>query len=342
MSKKIIILTVIIVSTISLYVFNTLTTSDTSVVHNGTYSDIELYLQGQINEVGSLETHENLVRISKESEPSRKHLLGHIFGKVLYQEEGLGGFLVCDSRLQYGCIHEFVGQVLVESGTQIVQTLNDRCFGIEDKQLVLSCQHGIGHGLLSHLGYSEESLKEALSVCESLPAIDDRQMFGCYGGVFMEYNTQAMLGNEGEIRYSEDLFSPCSKVKDVYFSACAFWQPQWWRQAVLTNVEPLDAFAQIGSYCRDMSYSLETRESCFMGIGNLLPIDANLDSSLAVRMCDAGSSVFEDRMNCRVRAGRDFSNISHLPEASLVCAEMGQEEYQDCFIWLRKYLSKKD
>lgn len=308
--------------------------------NDSTYSEIQTYWYDRISEIGGQKAFEELFIASEEFEPSRKHLFGHIFGGVLYELKGIDGFLVCDSRLQYGCMHEFIGLVMADMGSQAAQTLNSKCMNMEDTQQLFACQHGMGHGLLSYFGYSEEALNKALSVCETLPTIDDSQMFGCYGGVFMEYNVRTMLGEKSEIRRSEELFEPCSNLKDIYLRACAFWQPQWWRQQVLKEEGPLEAFAEMGAYCRNISSNLNVKEACFKGIGNLLPIDAKLDYSLAVQMCDVGSDAFEDRMNCRMRAGRDFNEGSHKPKLKLVCAEMDRVEYGRCLEWFQDNINK--
>ncbi|NQV93226.1 hypothetical protein HQ403_01880 [Candidatus Kaiserbacteria bacterium] len=304
---------------------------DTSI---SDYSKLESTFEKRMEDVGGKKLFEEIIFFAELLDPSIKHLYGHIFGKVLYEKEGLGSFLICDSRLQQGCIHEFIGNAIVDLGIESVTILNDTCLGLQGRQEVQACQHGIGHGLVSHFGYSESDLLRALSVCRTLPTHDSGQMFGCYGGVFMEHNVKTMLAEETDIRHSEDLFEPCRSLDDVYKSACSFWQPQWWRQEHLSHLDPLSAYARMGSYCSDLSKEPHLINVCFLGMGNLLPIDANLDSALAVRMCDAGSDVFDYRMSCRKRAGRDFSEERHTSKLELVCAEMSDTDYRRCVSWL--------
>ncbi len=153
-----------------------------------------------------------------------QHTEAHIFGGALYATEGLNGISTCDARFSSGCFHEFIGRAIADDGLSVVTQLNTVCTNKG------GCQHGIGHGLISYLGYSPEDLTKSIAICAGLPG--EEMLDGCMGGSFMEYNMRTMLQvSNGAVRpatSTKDLLDPCDRFSGEAQRSCMLYQPQWW------------------------------------------------------------------------------------------------------------------
>ncbi len=89
-----------------------------------------------------------------------------------------------------------------------------------------------------NFGYDYQNLLVALEACSSFRA--QPEVGGCYGGVFMEYNLQTVLGDEGLYRPMNRKLGehyPCSVLNKQYKSACYYEQPQWWQATLYDQWE---------------------------------------------------------------------------------------------------------
>jgi len=269
--------------------------------------------------------------------PSKQHGFAHAFGAALFAVEDTEGLAVCDEKFSYGCFHEFMGRAILAHGLSVVSELNEGC----TKALVkspLSCQHGIGHGILASLDYKEISLTIALDECSRLPYNDP--IGGCYGGAFMEYNMQTMLGTEARLRRpsSEDeIYKPCIDLALPYQSACIFWQPQWWYVAILGGEDSEGSFAQLGAYCRKMTSVGPLRRICFEGIGNITAPSADFDPERARDLCDASSHDRSERLFCRSFAANSLSGggAGMTGNGRAVCSDLPESEKEFCLAYAR-------
>lgn len=269
--------------------------------------------------------------------PEVQHTSAHAFGAALFAVEDNAGLSVCDARFSYGCFHEFMGNSIASHGLSVVSELNEGCI----ESLVespLSCQHGIGHGIFAFLGYDEESLVKSLGECANLPYNDP--IGGCYGGVFMEYNMQTMLGRQGHLRPAnskEDLYRPCVNLESEFRASCAFWQPQWWHIAILHAESTKDSFAQLGTYCREMADTKELRRECFQGIGNITNPATDFDAERSRELCDATSSDRLERLYCRAYAANSLSRggAGKIGDGEALCDGLSQKERDFCLAYAR-------
>lgn len=261
----------------------------------------------RIRALGAGEAYAALSSEAKALGPQEQHVAAHDFGSALYRVLGTEGLGICDAQFSFGCYHEFLGRAIADLGLASVAMLNDECFAALTES-PLSCQHGIGHGVIAFVGYDDDALFEALDVCRDLPRNDS--IGGCYGGVFMEYNLQTMLGTEGRVRpaHEKSLQYPCNVVGEDFSSACYFWQPQWWRQYVRERgVEDLgEVYRQIGSFCRDAP--MPYRRTCFEGIGNNLPADAEFDPRRLKEMCEIAGETAHEELYCKLLAANSLSS----------------------------------
>ncbi len=192
----------------------------------GAYAAEKNKWKQDIKDVGVEKAYEIFKKEVGERPLGIQHSLAHIFGELIYDSEGIGGIVYCDTSFSYGCYHSFSGKAIISEGLSAVREL-DRLCKIYWKSDATRCLHGIGHGILGYVGYG--NLAKALTICETM--IDSREFNGCAGGVFMEYNFHTMESISGnDIRKSagESLMEPCASVKTIFKPDCYFNQMQWW------------------------------------------------------------------------------------------------------------------
>lgn len=289
------------------------------------------YLQEEIRRDGGVQTYDALADNIQDLDFGAQHVWAHAFGAALYAIEGIDGIGVCDDRFVFGCFHQFLGDAIHERGIESIASLNDKCFGI----LVttpLSCQHGIGHGVLSYEGYDDVALMRALKVCETLRGND--AIGGCYGGVFMEYNIRTMLLDKAEPRaYTGNPFVPCDALNDPFIRPCIYWQPQWWTQTVVRTTPPQDAFRTMGEYCRAFSSDVALRRTCIEGIGNVVIREANYDADMVRELCDAAGETVAEKVRCRSVGANHFGLQDDMKQALQVCDDLSGNERVYCLTY---------
>jgi hypothetical protein len=296
----------------------------------------EAHWQARIGAIGGKAAYGEFAQSVAALSPELQHQSAHTFGGALYETEGTKGLSVCDIRFSYGCFHEFLGRAISALGLGVVPMLNQGCVDALGTDS-LSCQHGIGHGVLAYLGYSNVDLKQALGICHDLPYNDP--IGGCYGGVFMEYNLQIMLGKDAQIRQvkNSDMQFPCDSIGPAYQPACLFWQPQWWHQTMRQNTADEDAiFKQMGKYC-DQVEAPELIRQCYEGIGNIVPPSANFDGTRAAQLCQYTSSEPLHQLFCKSLAANSLfvGGAGAKGDAQAVCAGLTGAPLSYCSAYAR-------
>jgi hypothetical protein len=255
----------------------------------------------RIERAGARAAYEALADEYASRPPEEQHTAAHYFGAALFAAEGTKGIEVCDERFNYGCYHQLLGSAIAAEGLAVVPVLNDVCrTTTKEERSPLVCQHGIGHGIAAYLGYAREDFLKALGVCSTLPDIDP--IGGCYGGAFMEYNFQTMLGAEGRVRAAgDDALELCTSVTDAYLLACAYWQPQWWSQVLMSRgMDEDEAFGTMGTWCQSLGGG--ARLACFEGMGNITPPAAQFNEERSIALCQAASADLRERTHCLAAA----------------------------------------
>lgn len=297
----------------------------------GSPSVREAYWQEQIEVLGSKRAYAAFAEAVSPLTPGKRHDNAHTFGAALYAAEGKEGLATCDAQFSYGCFHEFLGRAIASLGLGVVYELNQKCVDALGSG-ALSCQHGIGHGVLAALGYDEDAFTEALKVCKNIPYSDP--IGGCYGGLFMEFNMQTMLGEAGHIRQPKNgnLLDPCDRLGPEYLPACAFWSPQWWLQ--LQHVErgagEID-FSKIGPLCDAFGTPALVR-ACYEGAGTVAPPEADFDPKKAAALCEGTSSDRTRQLYCKSYAANSIQlgGSGQTGDGLMVCAGLPERELQYC------------
>lgn len=292
------------------------------------WDDRVAYWEEQINARGGPVAYEVFAEAAKPLTYDRQHQWAHAFGAALFRSKGVEGIATCDHRFSFGCYHQFLGDAIAALGIESIPGLSDACFKSNVKS-PLSCQHGIGHGTLTAVGYDEAAMHRALTICHDLPGTDP--IGGCYGGVFMEYNMQTTLAEAGRPReYTGDPFDSCLPLEAPFLPACVYWQPQWWMQTVFENVPDEVSFDTMHTYCDRYSEDSVTLKQCFEGVGNITAYESGFDTKRARELCDIFSRQGAARLLCRSIAASHFRELSGVPTAMTMCEDLESPDREYC------------
>jgi hypothetical protein len=302
---------------------------------NSTVSNkiLEEYWLTRIEKVGGEKAYQEFFSAYLNETGSVQHTKSHLFGSALYKAEGLPGVSVCDQKFNFGCYHEFMGWAIREHGLDVAPSLNERCLDKHASE-ALGCQHGVGHGILASQGYEEKNLFDSLETCAKFRA--QPAVGGCYGGVFMEFNLETILGDEGMFRDLNPTLGhhyPCSVVENQFKAACYYEQPQWW-QAVFykdwaATSTRLALFKKMGNWCNEAESSV-LKTKCFLGLGNNAPaiINWNLDE---MKMICLSMPIQSGRKECRGAAAAVMYGAPGPNRGQWrMCEDGTKEEYEEC------------
>ncbi len=280
-----------------------------------TARDVE-YWRTRIEMKGADISYEEFAHEISAADSGEQHNEAHMFGDALYAAKGVGGIITCDDRFSYGCFHEFLGRAIASEGLAVVPSLNAACNGND------GCQHGIGHGIQSYFGYSEDSLQETLRACRALP--DNRPMLGCSAGAVMEFNLRTMLGSVPTNMRIPDVrgpLYPCDLLQGDDRNACLLWQPQWW-WVYFNDHEHMPsgvALQNMRRFCDGLT-DREERDICDGGIGMRVPPAASYDALVSADLCDATFPIERERTLCQAYAAAVFFSAVSEDDAPLVCS----------------------
>lgn len=255
---------------------------------------------------------------------AEQHVAAHRMGNSLYDAYGINGVGFCDSSFAFGCYHGFFGAAVAKSGAGIIAKLADGCrerYGNAET----GCTHGIGHGLVEHLGANK--LVEALEYCSMSGQRDE--LFGCTGGVFMEYNSMIIFEGDTVIvreRKPEkgNLLAPCDAAVPLRFrNSCYFEIPLWWK-SVLTG-----DFKAVGNLCAEAARESE-RVSCWKGWGTVVAENAEYSPEKAGDLCDLIRAE-RGRAYCRLGVAMRFFGTETLNgEGERVCQDISADLKKEC------------
>ena len=267
-----------------------------------------------ISLVGGPGAYAELARRVDGYDPNEAHRVAHAFGDALYRTRGIAGMHVCDDRYLYGCMHAFVARAIEDAGLEVVEML----FALCDRKPM--CTHAIGHGLVAHLGYEPENIRDAVSLCEDLPA--DDFFNGCGSGVFMEHFLRGMAGRP------EDSWDPggdvaslvsCDAFSDAALGTCHFWHVQYlWEEGNRDRRTYDDIFESISRFCATLIG--DAHLSCVSGAGQAAVSMSEYRPENVSRRCTAFFSDAADVFHCLVFGGRALAGSVSDDAGRSVCA----------------------
>jgi hypothetical protein len=260
--------------------------------------------RSQIQNVGPDQAYEHMLATAAVLPAAEEHQVQHEFGKALYEELGADALPICVASPSDGCLHEIAALMLQGAGRTASADLAQVCKEHFTGDELVSCRHGIGHGLVHNLGLTQSGLNKALTLCDQVEKEDPE--LGCHGGVFMEFNT-GEFGRVG-LRSSpgESPYFPCEAVGSAeHASVCYFWLVQWQARNLSKDKLPTDAtIARIGDYCEGAGREEDVR-SCFKGLGFFVSFVTNIHMQATQEYCSVSSDVAAYRDICS-RAGAHY------------------------------------
>jgi hypothetical protein len=233
-----------------------------------------------IKRIGGEKAYSEFKKDAKSKQVRDRHYQAHLFGEALYNNEGPKGIFVCDNEFDSGCYHSFLSLAIETEGLNVVPDLSRKC-SEHLTQDSGGCQHGIGHGILTSVGYDFTSLNKSIGVCNDLEINESTK--NCLNGVFMEYNFQTMLLDKGKLRTFEESnpYFPCFTVDESARGVCIYQQAQWWAASIKKNMQ--EKTKKIDTLC---SESGNLKYQCFIGFGVKLIAYLNYDAKQAEYFCN--------------------------------------------------------
>lgn len=242
------------------------------------FPELATYFQDLAREEGG--EHAFAVMINSEL-PSNidTHLLGHVIGDMLYEQEGLAGMSLCTHDFRNACSHSIVIGALLEHGVSVFDDINDICRQAPgDSGLSYNmCFHGFGHGVLA---YTDYDLEAAVALCERTGTAEHHyyEFNECFGGVIMEihagiHDRETWQRNAVQYLDAEDPANLCehSFIPDRVRDICYVYLTPFIFDLFTAGEFPTDEhIAQSFSYCDGIA-DTRNRHACYGGIGKELP-----------------------------------------------------------------------
>lgn len=210
------------------------------------------------------------------------HLLGHLVGNALYEQEGVQGIRVCTNALRNACSHSIVVGAFLEQGIPAIREVADVCKQAPGgKGAYPMCVHGLGHGVLASVDYD---MKEAVKLCEMIgrPEMSDRIYGECTGGIAMEmmagvHDPEVWNRRKTEFFDPQDPLAPCNRgfLSPAAQAMCYNFLTPHLFEAVGANLgkpTPEDykkAFVYCGRIPREQT---SNRVACYGGFGKEFPV----------------------------------------------------------------------
>ena len=265
----------------------------------------------KIDELGAARAYEEFKEAFASDNFETQHTVAHIFGEVLYEKEGVPGVAICDNTFAFGCYHSFFLKALSENGKDVLLEMDRACiekYGVGG----VGCQHGIGHGLVEYLG--PDRLVEALEACATLAW--KNPLFGCQGGVFMEYTLPIVFDSEISFSSVKDMdpdnpYDACPGLPKKFKRACYYSLGQWWNKKL--------SYEEIGTLCNAVANDKE-REACYLGVGTVIAPSSNFNVEISIATCQKMPD-FEGMLTCRAGASWSFFAMPELRSLSLKLCE---------------------
>jgi hypothetical protein len=206
------------------------------------------------------------------------HLLGHVVGDELYKQEGVNGMTVCDNDFRNACSHAIVVGLFADEGEAALPKIADACRKAPGgKGAYTMCFHGLGHGILSSVGYDSEV---AARLCQKVGTVErsNSETVECIGGLVMEivgggfHDRQSWEKERAKTLVKTRPLGLCQQeyIPNAAKFMCYEYITPYLFEAVGANMgQPTgDDFAKAFRFCDVISKSEPAnRDSCYGGFG---------------------------------------------------------------------------
>lgn len=225
------------------------------------------------------------------------HLLGHVVGDELYEQEGFNGMAYCTPDFRNACSHTIVIGALNEFGEGILPKIRDACKKAPGGSGAYTmCFHGFGHGVFAYFGFD---IPKTVSYCKEAGTVEyrDREYLECVGGMIMELVGGGTHDPEGlalaQKKYLTSDLAPCMSevIPEEAKSIClTYLTPRIWQSVGIDLGRPeVEKFAAAFRACDAIPMSSdELRNACAGGFGKEFTVlSAARDVREMHRMTDA-------------------------------------------------------
>ncbi len=225
------------------------------------------------------------LKSNAENHVSGAHIIAHYIGGEIYDEEKINGISSCDSAFGFGCYHGLTERMIAVDGIKSIKGMSEVCSKPENKSIIRTCYHGLGHALLTH---NTGELNHALKSCDDLVDISLYKE-NCYSGVMMEFS----INNDEDPR-DHELLWPCIDLKTEYKSMCFLYQ-----HLILARKLSNDYEAMFTA-CDKSGYG----DICTRGIANQVGQHNMQNSDEVIRVCNLAPEKY--KYDCIIYAAEQY------------------------------------
>lgn len=226
------------------------------------------------------------------------HLMGHVVGEVLYQQENYEGIKDCTQDFRNACSHTIVIGTLNEygSGEATIEMIRKACtLAPGGSGAYTMCFHGLGHGVFAYFGYD---IPKAVEFCRRLgtESYGYQEYPQCVGGMIMElmggggHDTELWARAHETYLDPEDPLAPCNRTMIPYEakSFCySYLTPHLFEMAGADLGAPQPhTFPRAFGFC-DKAADERLRKTCYGSFGKeFVPLAAARDIRSIDRLSD--------------------------------------------------------
>jgi len=182
------------------------TEAETIGIDVATFEELSNRFNDLSEEKGALYAFE-ILRRAELPQNTDLHLLGHVVGDELYNQEGVSGIVHCTQEFRNACSHSLVIGTLNDFGEWGLDDIREACKQAPGGSGAYTmCYHGLGHGVFSHFAFQ---FPETVDFCEKTGTeeYNNREYIECVGGAVME-----LMGGGGHDPYNWEI------ARDQYLS----------------------------------------------------------------------------------------------------------------------------
>ncbi len=226
------------------------------------------------------------------NDPVKAHDLAHLTGLLAYEEQGASGFAVCDNNFAFGCYHGLFEALIRKEGDKGINLARQACHSLSPGGRVVSCLHGIGHGIMGFQG----QLDKALAECEAFPF--NEQIY-CFDGSYMEYYAGVMEERAKGLNISLD------KPWEFCLGKLGASQSQCVRNHTLFLLyQGPDTRKAVIESCDQLASSLKS--FCVESVGLFAAQTASGKPQVAQEICGGFLSHSDDQAVCQIASAGEF------------------------------------
>jgi hypothetical protein len=242
-----------------------------------TFEEFSKFFEDTANNKGATYAFE-LMRVAPLPFGLDMHLLGHVVGDILYEQEGIDGMKVCTHDFRNACSHTIVIGALLEFGEGAFDDIRQACYDAPGgKGAYTMCFHGLGHGVLA---YNDYDFPKTIEMCKQFSSekYNGREGVECFGGGVMEiiggggHNKELWEEKRPEYLNPADPFAFCQEdyLPDEYRTMCYNYMTPYAFEALGADMGYPDPeiYSQTFDFCSKISMSEpQLRDACYGGLG---------------------------------------------------------------------------